>query len=88
MSFYSKILVVFYANDLSALMLTLGVADFSRRTKVLRFRPKPTSAKRHELYHTSRPRKTPAENRQGYSINPPTTNYGWGGFCASFMRDS
>ena len=43
--------------------------------------------KRHELYHTSRPQKTPAENRQGSSINPPTTNYGWGGlaFCASFM---
>jgi len=43
--------------------------------------------KRHELYHTSRQQKTPAENRQGPSINPPTNNYGWGcfAFCASFM---
>ena len=29
--------------------------------------------------------KTPAENRQGSSINPPTTNYGWGCFCTSFL---
>ena len=34
-----EIVVVFLWNDLSALMLTLGAADFSRRTKVLRFRP-------------------------------------------------
>ena len=77
-SFEVETCPVFRVNDFSALMLTLGAADFSRRTKVLRFRPKPTSTKRHELYHTSRPRKTPTENRQGPSINPPTTNYGWG----------
>ena len=49
------------------------------------FGPKPTSTKRHELYHTSRQQKTPAENRQGPSTNPPTNNYSWGRFCASFM---
>ena len=42
------------------------------------FGPKPTSTKRHELYHTSRQQKTPAENRQGPSTNPPTNTYGWG----------
>ena len=41
--------------------------------KFCSFGPKPTSTKRHELYHTSRPQKTPAENRQGSSINPPIT---------------
>ena len=36
---HSEKVVVFLRNDLSALMPTLGAADFSRRTKVLRFRP-------------------------------------------------
>ena len=77
MSFDFEIVVVFLWNDLSALMLTLGAADFSRRTKVLRFRPQAYLHKTPSIIPQPQDKiKPPPKNRQGPTTNQsPSTNY-------------
>ena len=61
-------------------MLTLGTADFSRRTKVLRFRPQAYLHKTPSIIPQPQDKiKPPPKNRQGPTINhSPSTNYGCG----------
>ena len=75
-----EIVAVFRMNDLSALMLTLGAADFSRRTKVLRFRPQAYLHKTPSIIPQPQDKiKPPPKNRQGPTTNQsPSTNYGCG----------
>ena len=65
-----EIVAVLRVNDLSALMLTLGAADFSRRTKVSRKRRRGDTPPYHsqngtDYTTTSLQKEPPAQNRRG-----------------------
>ena len=87
-----EIVAVLRVNDLSALMLTLGATDFSRRTKVLRFRPQAYLHKTPRIIPYFPPtKKPPPKNRQGPTTNQsPSTNYGLraSSSCARFLFHS
>ena len=72
-SFEVETCPVFRVNDFSALMLTLGAADFSRRTKVLRFRPQAYLHKTPSIIPQPQDKIKPPPKNHRQGGQPPTT---------------